>query len=118
MFLPAIIHKVRLHSNLLIGLEKDISPELANGLDACSRVLDMFWKPLLVMSNAFLNAWWKSPTTRGIRNPLDTDSFAICLTRELEDVVNDVAIIEIVHIAYKRMRKVMCDRFEDLILHL
>ena len=41
MLLAAIIYQIRLHGNLLIGLEKDVSPELSNGLDACSRVLDL-----------------------------------------------------------------------------
>lgn len=118
MLLAAIIYQVRLHGNLLIGLKKDVSPELSNGLDACSRVLDLCWKPLFVMSNAFHNPWGKSSLTRRIRDPMDTYSLAICFARELEEVIYDMAIIEIVRIAHKRMRKVMCYRFEDLILHV
>ena len=51
MLFAAIVYQVSLYINLLIRLEKDVSPELADGLDACSRVLDLLWQPPFVMGN-------------------------------------------------------------------
>lgn len=48
---------------------------------------------------------------------MDTNSLAVSLPRELAEIVNDVAIIDVVHEAHERVREVMRDGFEDAVLH-
>jgi hypothetical protein len=117
MLLAAIIYQVRFDHNLLIGLQKNIGSEFTNCLNASAGVLYVSREPFSVMNDTFNNPWWETLLNRRIRNPLNADSRAIGFARKLEEVIYDMSIIEIVHIAYERMRKVMGDGFEDLVLH-
>lgn len=51
VFLPSVVHQISLYRNLLVWFKKNISSELSNYVDGCTGVLDVFWKPLLVVGD-------------------------------------------------------------------
>jgi hypothetical protein len=78
-------------------------------INAGTRVLDVFWKLLSVIGDTLKNSGWQIFLTRNIRYPVNTNSLPIRVSRKLQEVLYDVAVIHIIHKADKRMRKVMCD---------
>ena len=49
---------------------------------------------------------------------MNTYSLTGSISRELQEIIHDIAVIDIVHIAHKRMRKVMGHGLEDLVFHI
>ena len=117
VFLTSIIQQVRLYRYLLARLEKDVSPELSNRLYIRAGVVDIFREPSFVVSNAFENPLRQGCLTFGVWNPVDTNSLTVSFPRQLPKIVDDVAIIDIIHEAHERVGEVMRDGFEDTVLH-
>lgn len=117
MLFATVIKQVCLYGNLLAGLEKDVRPELPDCLDMCAGTMNKIGEPGFVVNNAFENPLWQRCLMPGIRNPVDTNALTICLSCKLPKIVYHIAFIHIIHIAHKRVRKVMRDGFKDTVLH-
>src|SRR3712207_3937492 len=95
IFFPSVINQIRLHGDLLVRFEKDVSPELPNHLDTCPRARGEIGKPRIVVSDTPEHSLGQRHLTIRLWNPVDTNSLAVSLPRKLAKIVNNIAIIDI-----------------------
>lgn len=69
----------------------------------------MLWEPSFVVVNAFEYPLWQGGLMLSVWKPMNTNALTVSLARELPQVIYDVAVVNIIHIAHKRVSEVMCD---------